>query len=105
MATQEALADVPEPVREPSGPCLMVIFGAAGDLTKRKLMPALYNLAKAQLLPKEFAVVGVARNEMTTEVFREKLTEDIGKYATEPVDPAIWGWLSQRLYYISGHLR
>ena len=39
----------------------MVIFGAAGDLTKRKLMPALYNLAKAQLLPKEFAVVGVAR--------------------------------------------
>ena len=86
MATQEALTDLPDPVREPSGPCLMVIFGAAGDLTKRKLMPALYNLAKAQLLPKEFAVVGVARNEMTTEVFREKLR---GYGMTPTEDPEV----------------
>jgi glucose-6-phosphate 1-dehydrogenase len=80
----------------------MVIFGAAGDLTKRKLIPAIYNLAKAQLLPKEFAVVGIARNEMTTEVFREKLTEDIQNYATDHVDPALWDWLVQRLYYVTG---
>jgi glucose-6-phosphate 1-dehydrogenase len=102
MATKEALLNVPEPTREPAGPCLMVIFGAAGDLTKRKLIPALYNLAKAQLLPKEFAVVGIARNEMTTEVFREKLCEDIPNFATERVDPALWDWLVQRLYYMTG---
>ena len=54
MATKEAFIDLPDPIREPAGPCLIVIFGAAGDLTKRKLMPSLYNLAKAQLLPKEF---------------------------------------------------
>src|SRR5215467_10099295 len=102
MATKEAVIDFPEPVKEPSGPCLMVIFGAAGDLTKRKLIPSLYNLAKAQLLPKEFAVVGFARNEMTTEVFREKLNEEINQYTTERVDPALWDWLVNRLYYLSG---
>ena len=46
----------------PGDPCVMVIFGASGDLTKRKLIPALYNLAKDNLLSKEFAVVGIARN-------------------------------------------
>src|SRR5437763_8199559 len=102
MATKEALLNLPEPTREPAGPCLMVIFGAAGDLTKRKLIPSLYNLAKAQLLPKEFAVVGIARNEMSTEVFREKLTEDIHSFSGEPVDQALWDWLVQRLYYMSG---
>jgi glucose-6-phosphate 1-dehydrogenase len=102
MATKEAFIDLPDPIREPAGPCLIVIFGAAGDLTKRKLIPSLYNLAKAQLLPKEFAVVGIARNEMTTEVFREKLNEEINQYTTERVDPALWDWLVQRLYYLSG---
>jgi glucose-6-phosphate 1-dehydrogenase len=102
MATKEAVLDFPDPVKEPSGPCLMVIFGAAGDLTRRKLIPALYNLARAQLLPKEFAVVGIARTEMTTEIFREKLSEDIRKFATEPVEPALWDWLLQRLYYLTG---
>ena len=52
---------------QPADPCVMVIFGATGDLTKRKLFPALYNLAKANLLSREFAIVGLARNEMTTE--------------------------------------
>src|SRR3954447_1946255 len=102
MATQEVIADLPDPVREPSGPCLMVIFGAAGDLTKRKLIPALYNLAKAQLLPKEFAVVGMARNELTTEAFREKIKEDFASFLYEPVDQALLDWLIQRLYYVSG---
>ena len=49
----------------PGDPCIMVIFGASGDLTKRKLIPALYNLAKDNLLSKEFALVGMARNELT----------------------------------------
>jgi glucose-6-phosphate 1-dehydrogenase len=80
----------------------MVIFGAAGDLTKRKLVPALYNLAKAQLLPKEFAVVGIARNEMTTEVFREKLEEDFASFLSEPVDQTLLDWVIRRLYYVTG---
>ena len=52
-------------------PCVMVIFGAAGDLTARMLIPALYNLARADLLSKEFAVLGVARAQMTDEEFRK----------------------------------
>jgi glucose-6-phosphate 1-dehydrogenase len=49
----------------PGDPCIMVIFGAAGDLTQRKLIPALYNLAKVDLLPREFAILGVAHNRMS----------------------------------------
>jgi len=78
----------------------MVIFGAAGDLTCRKLIPALYNLAKAQLLSREFAIVGVAHSSMTTEEFRKKLSEDIRRYAGSEVDPDIWEWFTGRLYYI-----
>jgi glucose-6-phosphate 1-dehydrogenase len=51
---------------QPGDPCVMVIFGASGDLTKRKLIPALYNLTRENLLSKEFAVVGCARREMST---------------------------------------
>lgn len=68
-------------------PCVMVIFGAAGDLTKRKLIPALYNVAKGNLLSREFAVVGVARADLDDAKFRAKMREDIGKYATGDVDP------------------
>ena len=82
-------------------PCVMVIFGAAGDLTKRKLIPALYNLAKGNLLSKEFAVVGMARAPMTTEDFRRKLSQEIHEFGTESVDPALWEWFVRRLYYVS----
>ena len=58
-------------------PCVMVIFGAAGDLTARLLLPALYNLARANLLSKEFAVLGVARSQMTDEDFRKSIKEDV----------------------------
>jgi glucose-6-phosphate 1-dehydrogenase len=81
----------------------MVIFGAAGDLTKRKLIPALYNLKKSNLLPDDFAVVGVARAEMGDEEFRRRLGDDIKEFATEKVvDSNVWNWLEERLYYISG---
>ena len=55
----------------PSPPCAIVIFGAAGDLTKRKLLPALYNLKASGLLPRQLAIVGVARKEKSHEQFRE----------------------------------
>jgi len=86
----------------PGDPCVMVIFGASGDLTKRKLIPALYNLAKDNLLSKEFALVGVARNEMNTEQFRDMINKEIGDFATTKLDPAQWEWLSQRIHYVSG---
>ena len=56
-----------EQIGRAAGPCVMVLFGASGDLTKRKLVPALYNLAKAKLLPKDFAVVGVSFDDLTLE--------------------------------------
>ena len=83
-------------------PCVMVIFGASGDLTKRKLIPALYNLAKDNLLSKEFALVGVARNEMNTNEFRDMIDKEIGEFATTKLDPKQWEWLSERIHYISG---
>ncbi len=86
----------------PGDPCVMVIFGASGDLTKRKLIPALYNLAKDNLLSKEFALVGIARNELTSEQFRDMIGKEIGEFATTKVDPDLWHWLARRIYYFSG---
>ena len=70
----------------------MVIFGASGDLTKRKLIPALYNLAKDHLLsPQFFAVIGFSFDSLTTESFRAQLTEDMKEFAPEPVDSHLFG--------------
>ncbi len=85
----------------PADPCIMVIFGAAGDLTRRKLIPALYNLARAQLLSREFAIQGVAHSPMSTEDFRNKLSEDIRHYAGSDIDSDIWEWFMRRLYYVT----
>ncbi len=85
-----------------SDPCVMVLFGASGDLTKRKLIPALYNLAKGGALSKDFAVIGVARSGMSSEEFRAKMSEDVHKFANSEVDPEVWNWLESRIYYLSG---
>jgi len=84
-------------------PCAMVIFGAAGDLTRRKLIPALYNLAKSQLLSREFAVVGVARTQMSDDDFRKKMSEDIRQFGSEPVDADLWEWFLRRMHYVTGN--
>jgi glucose-6-phosphate 1-dehydrogenase len=82
-------------VTEPSSrkrkpdPCSFVIFGATGDLTHRLVMPALYNLAAADLLPEKFCVVGVARNGMSNDDMRESLLKGLKQYKTRPVDDAI----------------
>jgi glucose-6-phosphate 1-dehydrogenase len=85
-----------------SPPCVLVIFGAAGDLTKRKLVPALYNLKKSDLLPDDFAVIGLARAEMNDEEFRRRLGDELPEFATEEIDKEQWEWLAERLYYLSG---
>jgi len=91
-----------EMLGEPAGPCAMVIFGAGGDLTKRKLLPAIYNLAKGKLLPEEFAILGVSLEPYSTEEFRRQMTEDMQKYAAFPVDKQSWDWFVGRLYYLTG---
>jgi glucose-6-phosphate 1-dehydrogenase len=86
----------------PGDPCIMVIFGAAGDLTQRKLIPALYNLAKVDLLSREFAIVGVAHNPMSDDEFRNKLSDDIRHYTGHDIDSNVWEWFTRRLYYVTG---
>jgi len=85
-----------------AGPCVMVIFGATGDLTKRKLIPALLNLAHEDILSKQFAIVGFAGNDLDTESFRKTLGEEMPKFAPNPIDLKMWKELSQRLYYVKG---
>jgi glucose-6-phosphate 1-dehydrogenase len=104
MAPAEAKPAMRRPGK-PADPCVMVIFGAAGDLTQRKLIPALYNLAKAGLLPHEFAIVGMARGAMTTDDFRKKVADDIKHYTGTDADATIWQWFSQRLYYMRGEFQ
>jgi glucose-6-phosphate 1-dehydrogenase len=81
----------------------MVIFGASGDLTKRLLMPALYNLLCDELLPSQFAIVGMAMDELTTDNFRERMTRDIQTFNTrKDFDAKAWDRLCSRLHYIPG---
>jgi len=79
----------------------MVIFGAAGDLTRRKLVPALYNLAKAHLLSREFAMVGISHSQSSDDQFRKEISDDIRHYARD-VDPGIAEWFDRRIYYLTG---
>ncbi|MGA8149745.1 MAG: glucose-6-phosphate dehydrogenase [Terriglobales bacterium] len=91
-----------QPIGRPGDPCVMVIFGAAGDLTRRKLFPALYNLAKQQLLSREFAVVGLSHGSMSTDDFRKWVADDIKHYAGSNADAELIEWFLRRVYYITG---
>jgi glucose-6-phosphate 1-dehydrogenase len=83
--------------------CAVVIFGASGDLTRRKLMPALYNLAVGRLLPGGFAVVGVARREKTDEAFRAEMREAVASFSRrKPVDASLWADFERGLSYVRG---
>src|SRR5438067_1206421 len=82
-----------------AGPCAMVLFGATGDLTMRKLVPALYNLVTANLLPQEFAMVGVALDELNPEEFRNRVIRFL---QPEEKGTEKWVWFTQRLYYERG---
>jgi glucose-6-phosphate 1-dehydrogenase len=85
----------------PGDPCIMVLFGASGDLAKRLLMPALYNLSLDGLLPTQFAVVGTAKDELTTDSFRERMSKDIRTFNTrKDFNEKVWQDLCGRLYYL-----
>ncbi|MGH8102549.1 MAG: glucose-6-phosphate dehydrogenase [Chthoniobacterales bacterium] len=92
-------------------PCVMIIFGAAGDLTKRLVVPALYNLVGAQRLPNECRIVGVDLASKTTEEWRNGLTETMqefvggeGEFAVDHIDQNTWKWLTDRMSYLQGDL-
>ncbi len=85
-----------------SEPCVMVIFGAAGDLTKRKLLPALYNLAKQKILPEEFALVGFARDKISEEEFRQRVADSVKEFGTVKIEKEVLDWLVARVYYCLG---
>jgi glucose-6-phosphate 1-dehydrogenase len=102
---QPALERIPSGNPPPAGPCAMVIFGGTGDLTARKLFPALYNLAKSKLLPKDFAIVCVGRNDYNNEQFREVMGEKLRSFATTKVNQELYDWMLKRVFYLGGDFR
>jgi glucose-6-phosphate 1-dehydrogenase len=100
-----ALDQAPSGSPPPTGPAAMVIFGGTGDLTARKLFPALYNLVKSKLLSSDFAVIGVGRNDYTDEQYRQIMSDNLQKFATSTVDPQLRDWLLERVYYVSGDFK
>ena len=86
----------------PADPCTMVIFGISGDLTKRLLIPALYNLAEKGLLPEQFALVGFARSEVHSEELRARFLETIDAAEEDPIDDALLDRVLGRFQFVAG---
>ena len=82
-------------------PCAVVIFGASGDLTRRKLMPALYALALRELLPERFGIVGVARSPSSHDEWRAQMREAIDRYARDELREDVWDALAAGMRYVS----
>jgi glucose-6-phosphate 1-dehydrogenase len=108
--TVRMLQSAPRRETSPADPCAMVIFGASGDLTKRLVVPALYNLARTKVLPEKFALIGVARSEGTTESWRAHLYDTlksfVGNSTTEfdvdHIDDVAWQLLAEKMSYLQG---
>jgi glucose-6-phosphate 1-dehydrogenase len=86
-------------IRRRPPPCVLVIFGASGDLTQRKLMPALYSLAYRRLLPERFAIVGAARSQETDDEFRERMKDAVQRFARDPFRQDVWDELAAGMRY------
>ena len=87
-----------ERIAKPADSCVLVIFGGAGDLTRRLLVPALCNLREARLLSEHFSVLGIARTAMDTAGYRRMIEGAIGDFA----DAAVKRWLVERCHYLQG---
>jgi len=83
-------------------PCCLVIFGASGDLTHRLLVPALYNLAAARLLPEAFALIGVARSPSSSEAFRADLAKSLPQFANRSIDQSVLNQVLGCVGYVQG---
>jgi glucose-6-phosphate 1-dehydrogenase len=86
-------------LRRRPDPCILVIFGASGDLTAKKLMPALYALAFRHLLPERFGIVGAARSEETEDAFRERMKQAVKDHARDAFDDDVWESLAAGMRY------
>jgi glucose-6-phosphate 1-dehydrogenase len=81
-------------------PCVFVIFGASGDLTRKKLIPALYNLAVSRLLPPGLSILGFAMPEMSEDQFRASMRDAVATFSRrKPIDETVWNDFASRLYY------
>ena len=86
-------------------PCTIVIFGASGDLTARKLVPALYHLYREKQMAEPFRIIGVARREKSSESWREEMLEALQQFSrTKPIDPEVWKPFSANLLYCEGDI-
>lgn len=84
-------------------PCVLVIFGASGDLTSRKLLPGIYALAKNRMLPSAFALVGFARRPIGDDELRQKMRAAVEQHARQkPIDTAVWDDLARGMRYVQG---
>jgi len=88
--------------RQVPAPSVLVLFGASGDLVRRKLIPALYRLCVEGLLPDRFSVIGVSRRDWDDTVFRERMRSAVERFAA-PIEARCWGRLEEHLFYCSGH--
>jgi glucose-6-phosphate 1-dehydrogenase len=88
-------------LRRRPDPCILVIFGASGDLTSKKLIPALYALAVRGLLPEKFGIVGAARTEETDDEFRERMKQAVQEHARDPFDDEAWSKLAEGMRYVT----
>src|SRR5215213_8939358 len=89
-----------------AGPCAVVIFGASGDLAKRKLIPALYRLVQERLLPAEFAIIGLGRTEMSSDEFRDRMKEAILEFSeAKSVDEEVWNSFAQGIQFLPSDIR
>jgi glucose-6-phosphate 1-dehydrogenase len=88
-------------LRRRPDPCILVIFGASGDLTQKKLMPALYALAVRGLLPERFGVVGAARSEEGDDAFRDRMKQAVQDHARDPFDEEVWSSLARAMRYVT----
>jgi glucose-6-phosphate 1-dehydrogenase len=102
MTAQFKTATAAARTPRPADPCCLVIFGASGDLTHRLLVPALYNLGVAGLLPDAFALIGVGRSELSSEAFHADLAQSLPKFATRTVDAAVAKKLLACVAYVQG---
>src|SRR5689334_5893826 len=85
--------------------CAVVIFGASGDLTKRKLIPALYRLAYDRRLSAGFAVIGISRTPPTDDAFRERMLEAVKEFSEDTkFDEDVWRGFAEGLFYVAGDL-
>ena len=100
LTTTSTNTNTKDSVRKVPDPCVAIIFGASGDLTQRKLMPALFSLACEDLLPEQFAIVGVARSDMDNDSFRQKVKEGIERHSRlKPDECSAWPKFAEGLIY------